>query len=68
MKKIYIEPETRIFKISIRDGVLENMASQVGQKYESNDIVSTIGDDEDGVYDGEVLSRRSGSSVWDNAW
>ena len=61
MKKIYIEPETLIFKITIHDGILQNTSniSIGGQETEAPDD-DNIGAREDIFNDNH--------SVWDNIW
>lgn len=75
MKKIYLKPETEIFKISIRDGVLENMASQVGEKVSDpsggqNNFSPNVsdGESEEGTYSDPLGRQYNGTSIWDNAW
>ena len=62
MKKEYIKPENLVFKIALRDGILQNTSniSIGGQETEAPD------DDDIGARENNAFDNNH--SIWDNAW
>ena len=67
MKKIYIEPETLILKITLRDGVLQITSNKSigGQETETPDE-DEVGAREYYIDDNTGTNNRN--SIWDNIW
>ena len=60
MKKEYIEPKNLVFKIALRDGILQDTSN------------ISIGGQETGTPDEDEVGARvifnDNNSIWDNAW
>ncbi len=63
MKKQYIEPELLIFKITLRDGILQTMSFAGEGKTDPDE--EEIGAREENNM-GDIDNNRY--SIWDNAW
>ena len=62
MKKIYIEPETLIFNITLRDGVLQITSNKsIGDREEN----APVDEDEIGARD-DIFNDDH--SIWNNVW